>query len=75
MVSIELKGGPAAADAVTSKVRLLTAATSLGGVESLIERRGKWEGEEYVPGGLLRMSVGIEDADDLWADLQQALDG
>jgi cystathionine gamma-synthase len=49
-------------------------ATSLGGVESLIERRRRYPGEsELVPETLLRLSVGIEDVEDLWRDLDQAL--
>ena len=43
------------------------------GVETLIERRSKWTGEDATPPGLLRMSVGLEDVEDLWADLAQAL--
>lgn len=62
-----------AAEAVVSRLRLITAATSLGGVETLIERRGRWEGEEALPAALLRMSVGIEDVEDLWDDLDRAL--
>jgi cystathionine gamma-synthase len=50
-------------------------ATSLGGVESTLERRRRWPGElPTVPEGLVRMSVGIEHVEDLWADLTQALD-
>ena len=50
-------------------------ATSLGSVESTFERRRRWKGEAAtIPEGLVRMSVGIEDVDDLWADLEQALD-
>jgi cystathionine gamma-synthase len=49
-----------------------TNATSLGGVESVLESRSRWEGDR-VPPGLLRLSVGLEDADELWADLEQAL--
>ena len=48
-------------------------ATSLGGVESLIECRARVEPEGRVPAGLLRLSVGLEDVDDLWADLTQAM--
>jgi cystathionine gamma-synthase len=50
-------------------------ATSLGGVESLIERRARWAGELAMgtPPTLLRLSVGIEHVEDLWADLEQAL--
>ncbi|MGO3250014.1 MAG: trans-sulfuration enzyme family protein [Microbacterium gubbeenense] len=64
----------AAALAVTDCVSLWTPATSLGGVESLIERRRRHVHEPHtVPEGLLRLSVGIEHVDDLWADLEQAL--
>lgn len=64
-----------AARTVTESVRLWTPATSLGGVESLIERRRRHAAEpESIPEGLLRLSVGIEHVDDLWADLEQALD-
>jgi cystathionine gamma-synthase len=73
MVSFDVNGGADAAEAVVSRLRLVTAGTSLGGVETLIERRGRWAGEGKVPAGLLRMSVGIEDVDDLWGDLKQAL--
>jgi cystathionine gamma-synthase len=75
MVSIEVRGGAAAADAVATGCRLWLDATSLGGVESLIERRRKYAAESpRVPEALLRLSVGIEDVDDLWRDLSQALD-
>jgi cystathionine gamma-synthase len=73
MVSFEVLGGARAADAVCGALRLLTVATSLGGVETLIERRSRWAGEEAIPAGLLRMSVGIEDVEDLWADLSDGL--
>ena len=64
-----------AARTVAESVRLWTPATSLGGVESLIERRRRHAAEpESIPEGLLRLSVGIEHVDDLWADLEQALD-
>ena len=72
VVSFEVRGGAPAADAVLSAVELLVPATSLGGVETLIERRGRYEGESAPP-GLLRMSVGQEDVDDLWEDLDRAL--
>lgn len=63
------------ADAVCQRVRLITHATSLGGVESLIERRGSYPGElaQGTPPELLRLSVGIEHVEDLWDDLVQAL--
>jgi len=60
------------AQAVERSVRVITNATSLGGVESLIESRRRWEGER-VPANLLRLSVGLEHVDELWADLEQAL--
>lgn len=64
----------AAADALTAATRLWTPATSLGGVESLIERRRRHAAEpESVPEGLVRLSVGIENVLDLWDDLDQAL--
>lgn len=62
------------ATAITEAVRLWTPATSLGGVESLIERRRRHAAEpETVPEGLIRLSVGIENLDDLWVDLEAAL--
>jgi cystathionine gamma-synthase len=74
IVGIDVDGGADAADAVVARLRLVTSATSLGGVESLVERRNKWKGEELVPPGLLRLSVGLEHIEDLWDDLAQALD-
>jgi cystathionine gamma-synthase len=63
------------ADVLTHSTSLWVHATSLGGVESTFERRRRWKTESAtVPDGLVRMSVGIEDVDDLWADLVQALD-
>ncbi len=73
MVSFEVVGGAGAADGVCGRVELLTPATSLGGVETTVERRGKYQGEEATPPGLLRMSVGQEDVADLWEDLDRAL--
>lgn len=73
MLSFEVEGGAEAAEAICGAVRLLTHATSLGGVETLIERRHKWPGEEKTPPSLLRLSVGCENVEDLWADLDQAL--
>jgi cystathionine gamma-synthase len=73
VLSFEVIGGAAGADAVSGAVRLITPATSLGGVESLLERRGRLVGEEGLPPALLRLSVGIEHVEDLWADLEQAL--
>ncbi|GAA2516365.1 PLP-dependent aspartate aminotransferase family protein [Pilimelia columellifera] len=64
----------ATADRVCDRVRIITSATSLGGVESTIERRAKLPGQEHVAPGLLRLSVGCEHLDDLWHDLACALD-
>jgi cystathionine gamma-synthase len=73
MVSFVCRGGAAEADAVCANVRLLVPATSLGGVETTIERRQKYAGDAHVAPGLLRVSVGLEDVDDLWHDLDAAL--
>ena len=74
MLSIRVKGGEASAIATAAAVELWKRATSLGGVESLIEHRASIEGEGTpCPPDLLRLSAGIEDADDLYADLDQAL--
>ncbi|MEY2554825.1 MAG: cystathionine gamma-synthase [Ilumatobacteraceae bacterium] len=75
MVSFVLEGGARAADALCAGVRVLVPATSLGGVETTIERRQKYAGDAHVPPGLLRMSVGIEDVEDLWWDLDANLPG
>lgn len=76
MLSFEVAGGAEAALRVVSRLRLIIPATSLGGVESLIEHRATVEGPHSdVPKGLLRLSVGIEAVADLWADLEQALAG
>jgi cystathionine gamma-synthase len=76
MISFEVNGGAPAASALCEGVRLITHATSLGGVESLIERRAMHEADAAfgTPENLLRMSVGIEHVDDLWGDLVQALE-
>lgn len=75
MLSIRVKDGEAGAIAVAARVSLWKRATSLGGVESLIEHRASIEGAGTpVPADLLRLSVGIEDAEDLWQDLCKALD-
>lgn len=75
IVSLELHGGADAAEAVADATNLWVHATSLGGVESTLERRRRWPEESpQVPDGLLRLSVGIEDVEDLWADLSAALD-
>jgi cystathionine gamma-synthase len=63
----------AAARRVETSTRLIVNATSLGGVTSVMESRHRWEGDR-VPAGLLRLSVGLEDAGELWADLAQSLE-
>jgi cystathionine gamma-synthase len=64
------------ADLLVRATSLWVNATSLGGVESTFERRRRWKSEPTsIPDGLVRLSVGIEDVEDLWADLEQALDG
>jgi cystathionine gamma-synthase len=74
MLSFTVKGGAGEADAVVSKLSLFANATSLGGVESLVERRASVEGPETkTPQNLLRVSVGLEHTDDLLEDLDQAL--
>jgi cystathionine gamma-synthase len=74
MLSIRLRGGERAAIAAAARVELWKRATSLGGVESLIEHRASVEGAgSPCPPDLLRLSVGLEDPDDLLADLDQAL--
>jgi cystathionine gamma-synthase len=82
MLSIAVKGERNAALAVVSRVKLFTRAASLGGVESLIEHRAsspiqtRGQGTGFsVPDDLLRLSIGLEHADDLIADLDQALAG
>lgn len=74
MLSFEVRGGREAAIAVAAKTRLFTRATSLGGVESLIEHRASVTGESpLTPQGLLRASIGLEHPADLIEDLAQAL--
>jgi len=76
MIAFEVGAGSEAADAVCAGVERIANATSLGGVETLIERRGRYPGEgEHVPANLIRLSVGCEHVDDLWDDLERALDG
>lgn len=74
IIGVRPRGGVAGADAVVEALRLWLPATSLGGVESSLERRRRFATEALtVPEDLLRLSVGIEDVEDLWADLDQAL--
>ena len=72
MLSFEVRDA-LSADQVIESLQLVVGGTSLGGVESTIDRRGRWAGEEHLPGGLLRLSVGLEHPVDLWADLDEAL--
>ena len=75
VVGVEIRGGAEAAEAVCAATRLWEHATSLGGVESTLERRARYEIDaEICPSGYLRLSVGIEDVDDLWDDLSEAID-
>jgi cystathionine gamma-synthase len=72
IVSFVVTGGAEAADRLCAAVELCVPATSLGGVETTIERRAKYAGDSHVDPGLVRMSVGIEHVDDIWHDLQRA---
>jgi cystathionine gamma-synthase len=71
LLSFDVAGGDRARRVETS-TKLIVNATSLGGVTSTLESRHRWEGDR-VPAGLLRLAVGLEPADDLWDDLEQAL--
>ena len=64
---------PRAYDAVCRRTGLIQHATSLGAVESTMERRAAIPGQEHLPPSLLRLSVGIEDVEDIWRDLDNAL--
>lgn len=75
IVSIVVRGGADAAERVAESTRVWLHATSLGGVESTLERRRRWPAEaETIPEGLVRLSVGLEHPDDLVRDLERALD-
>jgi cystathionine gamma-synthase len=75
IVAVVLAGGPDAADRLVRATSLWVHATSLGGVESTFERRRRWKSEPAtIPDALVRLSVGVEDVEDLWRDLAQALD-
>ncbi len=75
VLSFEVRGSATSTDVRVSRLKVITPATSLGGVETLIERRAKLTGQEHIPPTLLRMSVGCEHIEDLWADLDGALSG
>ncbi|NBO17177.1 MAG: cystathionine gamma-synthase, partial [Actinobacteria bacterium] len=71
MISFEVKAEVAQIDKMCNSSNLITNATSLGGVESIWERRRRWATESHtIPENLIRFSVGIENVDDLWADIQ-----
>lgn len=75
VISLRPRGGAEAAQRLVESVQLWVPATSLGGVESTLERRRRFPTESVtVPEDLIRMSVGVEDVEDLWADLVQALE-
>ena len=74
VVSFELADAETA-DRACAAIRIISHATSLGSVETTMERRSVHRGQEHIPAGLIRMSVGCEDVEDLWADLDQALAG
>ena len=73
IISFDVRGDSAAADGVCAGLQLIQHATSLGAVESTIERRASIPGQEHLPPALLRLSVGIEGVEDLWTDLDRAL--
>lgn len=73
MLSFDVVGGARAADAVCEAVRVAVHTTSLGGVETTLERRAANPGQEHLPPGLVRLSVGCEHVEDLWRDLDGAL--
>lgn len=73
IISFDVDGDAAAADAVCARVALIQHATSLGAVESTMERRAAIPGQQHLPPSLLRLSVGIEHVEELWADLAAAL--
>jgi cystathionine gamma-synthase len=73
MLTFRVRGGAERADEVLHSLELLVHATSLGGVETTIERRAKYPAERHIPADLLRVSVGCEFVEDLWNDLHHAL--
>ena len=73
IISFDVRGDASAADSVCAGLQLIQHATSLGAVESTMERRASIPGQEHLPSTLLRLSVGIEAVEDLWTDLDRAL--
>ena len=72
LLSFDVAGGAEAARTVETSTKVIANATSLGGVDSVLETRARWEGDR-VPPNLIRLSIGLEDAEELWIDLEQAL--
>ena len=73
MMSFETTGSGERATEICTRTELIVHATSLGGVETSMERRASIPGQERIPPTLIRLSVGCENVDDLWADFQHAL--
>ncbi len=73
MVAFDVLGGAAPAEATAKATRLIVHTTSLGGIETTMERRARWPSDRNLPPGLIRLSVGCEDVEDLWSDLDRAL--
>jgi cystathionine gamma-synthase len=74
LMSFDVAGGAEDTRRVETSTRLIKNATSLGGADSVIETRARWEGDR-VPENLVRLSVGLEDVEAIWADLERALEG
>ena len=74
LMSFDVTGGAEAARRVETSTRLIKNATSLGGADSVLETRARWEGDR-VPDNLVRLSVGLEDVEAIWGDLERALEG
>jgi cystathionine gamma-synthase len=73
MLTFRVRGGAGRAEALVDALGVLTHATSLGGVETTLERRARYPAERNIPDDLLRVSVGCEHVEDLWSDLESAL--
>ena len=73
MLTFEPTGGADRAEALCHATELFTHATSFGGVESTLERRARWPDEREIPPALIRVSAGCEHVEDLWDDLERAL--
>jgi cystathionine gamma-synthase len=72
LMSFDVAGGADEARRVETSVKVIENATSLGGADSVLETRARWEGDR-VPENLVRLSIGLEDIEEIWADLEQAL--